>query len=278
MARVPIKFRCYRCNQLLGVSPAKAGSTVACPKCSADLVVPEPADLAPAPAASGLSSEAVPAVEAGGHFDPVVASLLSEINVEDIRVEPGVAILESTTALSPVSMPPPVAAPPSAQPATEWVPEPTQPQSLPESAGFAVVEPPPPVSPPAPQTPPVAPPVVPRVNPAESAQAEIVVPPIKLAERKIVEVDRGSAPRPRDVVIPRSVVLAWSLLVLAAVTFAFVAGLLCGHFVWRVHDRTARAERAVVQPVLLADAVGPCASAWPFAERLGCEFDRRLGL
>ena len=35
-----LKFRCYRCNQLLAVSPSKVGAIVACPKCKADLVVP----------------------------------------------------------------------------------------------------------------------------------------------------------------------------------------------------------------------------------------------
>ena len=42
MASAPIKFRCFRCNQLLGVSRSKAGAVVACPKCRIDLVVPQP--------------------------------------------------------------------------------------------------------------------------------------------------------------------------------------------------------------------------------------------
>ena len=35
-----LKIRCYRCNQLLAVSPNKAGTVVACPKCKADLLIP----------------------------------------------------------------------------------------------------------------------------------------------------------------------------------------------------------------------------------------------
>jgi hypothetical protein len=40
MAIERLKFRCYRCNQLLAVAPNKAGTVVACPKCQADLLIP----------------------------------------------------------------------------------------------------------------------------------------------------------------------------------------------------------------------------------------------
>src|SRR6516164_6168556 len=40
MAADLLKFRCYRCNQLLAVAPGKAGSVVSCPKCKAELQVP----------------------------------------------------------------------------------------------------------------------------------------------------------------------------------------------------------------------------------------------
>ncbi len=46
MAIERLKFRCYRCNQLLGATPNKAGSVVTCPKCSAELLIPVP-DLRP---------------------------------------------------------------------------------------------------------------------------------------------------------------------------------------------------------------------------------------
>ena len=41
MAGPKIKFRCYQCNQLLGVAHSKAGKVVACPKCATELVVPD---------------------------------------------------------------------------------------------------------------------------------------------------------------------------------------------------------------------------------------------
>ena len=37
-----LKIRCYQCNQLLAVTPNKAGTVVACPKCKADLLIPRP--------------------------------------------------------------------------------------------------------------------------------------------------------------------------------------------------------------------------------------------
>ena len=42
MAIERLKFRCYRCNQLLGATPNKAGSIINCPKCSAELLIPVP--------------------------------------------------------------------------------------------------------------------------------------------------------------------------------------------------------------------------------------------
>src|SRR5438270_499892 len=48
MAEGPLKFRCYQCNQLLGVPPKRAGSVIACPRCGADLLVPRP-ESGPAP-------------------------------------------------------------------------------------------------------------------------------------------------------------------------------------------------------------------------------------
>ncbi|MDG3004301.1 hypothetical protein [Paludisphaera mucosa] len=42
-----------------------------------------------------------------------------------------------------------------------------------------------------------------------------------------------STPRAPDVVLAPAVVLAWSLLVLAAIPMTFTAGLLVGHFLWK---------------------------------------------
>jgi hypothetical protein len=61
-----------------------------------------------------------------------------------------------------------------------------------------------------------------------------VLPPIRV-EPPSLATERTSLVRTRDIVLPRSVVATWSLLVLLAQALAFVAGLLAGHYVWRVH-------------------------------------------
>jgi uncharacterized integral membrane protein len=42
------------------------------------------------------------------------------------------------------------------------------------------------------------------------------------------------ASRPRDVILPRAAVVAWSLFAIVALFLAFVGGLLAGHFLWVV--------------------------------------------
>jgi hypothetical protein len=41
---MPIRFRCNRCNRLLGIARRKAGSETTCPHCGATLLVPRPVD------------------------------------------------------------------------------------------------------------------------------------------------------------------------------------------------------------------------------------------
>jgi phage FluMu protein Com len=52
---MPIRFRCRYCNQLMGIARRKAGMTVQCPTCHAQLVVPqeEAEENPPAPAPAG---------------------------------------------------------------------------------------------------------------------------------------------------------------------------------------------------------------------------------
>ena len=39
-----LRFRCYRCNQLMGTSAKRVGTTVTCPHCKAELKVPGPGE------------------------------------------------------------------------------------------------------------------------------------------------------------------------------------------------------------------------------------------
>jgi hypothetical protein len=142
MAIERLKFRCYRCNQLLGATPNKAGSIVSCPKCSAELLIPVPelrADLgadietqtpapASAPAPAKVRSEPRPralpefappefapattavqpaprATQAPAYVDEIAAVLppdLIDLKPEDLRVE--AEFFESLTRQSQVAV------------------------------------------------------------------------------------------------------------------------------------------------------------------------------
>jgi len=178
MAGTPIKFRCYRCNQLLGAARSKAGGVVACPKCAAELEVPEPSESAPA---------------SSGPLDSGLALDFLDIRPEDIRVEPGLNVL--TTEPEPPADEPPA-------------PEPSAAEDAPPAT--RVVEPAP-------------------------RDVDAVLPSIRLDAPTLKPPSHALPPRPRDLILPRSVVTAWSLFVLLALAFAFLSGLLAGHYVWRVH-------------------------------------------
>lgn len=102
----PIKFRCYKCNKLLGVPARKVGSTVSCPQCQADLQVPrlEAASAAPAPtnspeiaveavsttkAAADLSlPEVLASVAASATSTSLDESLIAAISVDTPSIRP----------------------------------------------------------------------------------------------------------------------------------------------------------------------------------------------
>lgn len=207
MAGVPLKFRCYQCNQLLGVSRSKAGTVVACPRCGVELIVPQP----PEPGGSG-STDAAPAVSGGLDAGMSLESL--DIRPEDIRVEPGIEWAPRPAEEERIELPEDRPAP-AAAPAPEW----TEPPRAAEAPGAPVAE-----------TQLWVAEAEPRPEPVDA-----VVPPIRVEPPRVAEPRSALAPRSRDVVLSRSSVAAWSLFVLLAQAFAFLAGLLAGHYVWRVH-------------------------------------------
>jgi phage FluMu protein Com len=216
MAGPAIKFRCHHCNQLLGVSRSKAGRVVNCPKCKNGLVVPDP-DEGPAPAEAPAGSESTPAFLAA--LDAGMPIELADIRPEDIRAEPG----EEWRPLPIDTGPPgPAPAPFLAPGGGAGDPGRTYPLDL-ETAPTPLVDV---VAPAA---------AVPSAGAAGGlSRAEPVVPPIRLAAPTLV-VDRTAPVRGRDLVLSRTVVASWSLFVLMAQALAFFAGLLAGHFLWRVH-------------------------------------------
>lgn len=171
MAEAPIKFRCHRCDKLLGVSARKAGAVVNCPECGAPLQIPTPEPAAQTPRAGGSA----------------LPGDIAELRPEDIRVEPEFAGI----VIDPAPMRPPPQSPETPPP---------------EDAAKPPVDPP---------------------DEEETVLPNIHVEPPPLADHE--PTGRAST----EVVLPSTVVLAWSLLVLMAVPLAFLAGLLVGHFVWR---------------------------------------------
>ncbi len=195
-----LRFRCYRCNQLLGASAKRAGSIITCPKCGAELKVPRPDEQMVAADASrsgpGLGTESrVPArpspltAKSGGSglpafMDEIAAAIpddLATLRPEDIRVEAGFGDLVVTTSEGLVTRVPgeeeshggPLAGDPTelnayfaqSSPPTELPQEvPAEPPSIFQAQAVPIV-------------PPQPPPVVPiQPSPPAPAQAMVVAP------------------------------------------------------------------------------------------------------
>lgn len=200
-----IRFRCARCNASLKIAGAKAGSRVACPKCGLELVIPE----TPSPELAG-----------------------QPIAVEPPRVELIPAGAPEAVAVA-VPVAPLLAASPSPEPAPAGVGFLNLDLRLDDSPTTnrqsRKAEPKP-----APATPQPAP--APQPQPAASAPVAAVATPIIAASSGEVAVaplrsERGSL-RTRDVVIPRAAVVGYTTFAILGLFFAFLAGLLIGHFLW----------------------------------------------
>jgi len=209
MAGNPIKFRCYQCNQLLGVSRNRVGGVVSCPKCQAGLIVPDPEEGATTSLNIKTDEPATGTLDAGLPLD------LIDIRPEDIRVEPG----------------------------ADWV---RSPQSSSESrtATLARVIEEPALEEEPEQPPHPAPSSVTSTEPATTSTRSpvsiptdegAILPPLDIEPTSRNSHRRIASTRSRDIILPRSTVAAWSLFVLVAQGLAFVAGLLAGHFLWKVH-------------------------------------------
>jgi hypothetical protein len=210
MAVVPIKFRCFRCQQLLGVSRSKAGAVVSCTKCGAELIVPDPSDPAPTDQTTteSIGEPTSPGVGAG--IDRGISLDDLDIRPEDIRVQPG------TDALVPKQTP-------SFSVAVEELEAEPEEEESPDHVGVLIAEKP-----------------IPAPEPASQqvrATEPVVNPPIRIEvpRERTRRVEPAPSVRSRDLTVPRSVMAAWSLFVILALGFAFIAGLLAGHYVWRVH-------------------------------------------
>jgi hypothetical protein len=231
MSEDPLRFRCYQCNQLLGVSFRRAGTVIACPKCGAELKVPRPdeqaATVEATQASPGLPPQsrlpATPTAPTSKSASTTLPSFMEEIAAaipddlatlrpEDIRVEAEFVDLVVTTSDRIV---------PSVQPAVESPP--VELADEPDAVEAYTPKTPPPA-----EVPPITPVEQGAVDAAtvgELSAIKIETPTLRPPGRQL-----QSAP---EVILQPATVLAWSLLVLLSLPMAFLAGLLIGHFVWR---------------------------------------------
>ena len=243
MAEGHLKFRCYRCNQLLGASWRRAGKVISCPRCSAELEVPRPDEPATSAATAATGSPSPPrSRDARGSAavprpSPAVPSFMEEVAAaipkelaslrpEDLRVEAEFAnrmvrTREPATSILPAR----VDAPPELEmPSVEalQVTQTAQRVQMPRRAKT------PPQVPLNPDPPPPA--AVEQVQPTKLIEATLpdilVDPPSILPPGRQI---RSAS----EVVLQPATVLAWSLVVLIAMPMAFLTGLLIGHFIWK---------------------------------------------
>jgi phage FluMu protein Com len=115
---MPIRFRCQHCNQLMGIARRKAGMTVTCPTCRAQLVVPQ----AEAEAKPGAPASPAPPTS------PEPAPLFERSDFEDFLQNP---VNESPPprADAPIPPPPPFAVEIPAPPPVSLPPGTLQPHS-----------------------------------------------------------------------------------------------------------------------------------------------------
>jgi hypothetical protein len=240
MAADRLKFRCYRCTQLLAVAPSKAGSIVACPKCKTELLIPSadpgpsvwPKDPAPPePRSNGPSVPNEPT--------PFIPPELLDLRPEDIRIEASLfESLETARATEPAPAEERHLSEVLSSPVATSAPSPPLPADAP-SPSFPFIDPGPipdrpsirPIDRPSPPLRITLPPAIPEPAPVAPANEAL---PISAIDLDPPTISRPSAEKRtiREVVLPASVVLAWSLFVLFALGIAFIAGLLVGHFLW----------------------------------------------
>lgn len=235
MAEGPLKFRCYQCNQLLGVPPKRAGSVIACPRCGAELLVPRPEsepepvlaeEMAPGTVAAGRSRSrgSASSAEIAGSVAGSMPSFMNELGSaipedlvalrpEDIRVEAEFVDLVVTTN-EPTSV--------TSEPALTSDQVGFSPELI--SADTFLAEPPP-VSRILTQATTEQPPPL-------GAAPGTVLPEISIEPPSILPSNRQTGPV-REVLIQPAVLLIWSMIVLLSLPMAFIAGLLIGHFLWR---------------------------------------------
>ncbi len=238
MPPIPLKFRCHRCSQLIGAALSKAGQSVRCPRCEAPLTVPnlapnasppnqvEQVESSPSPRSEVRETPNLPQNEPApeilntldldpGELRELAASYHPKEERRRERSRPG--LNRSPNPMESVVHPWPLTEPKRPTPESESDLETTIAIETDEEQ---------------PRRPPTPPPLPDR-SPPSLTTTESQVP--KTAPLVSTESSSIASPRSRptrDVVMPRSAVIVWSLFVLMSLFVALVAGILIGHFLW----------------------------------------------
>jgi len=191
------KFRCPRCEKLLGVSPKKAGRPVQCPQCGTELIVPSAEEeevVGQSPDLDSPNAMGDLGIDLG--FSPSldlrpVDRAGPKAGDRAVDEAEAIAFLEQSAL---IEDPEPIESGPSAGPdevSTDF-------DSDPEPEPFV----------------------------------QTAVEPL-IARSGRPRAFESAVDRRRDVVLPRTAVVAWSLFALLALASSFVAGLMVGHYRWK---------------------------------------------
>ncbi|ODU00852.1 MAG: hypothetical protein ABS79_02675 [Planctomycetes bacterium SCN 63-9] len=217
-----VKFRCTHCNRLLSAPVGRVGRAIACPKCVQAVTVPfvglgaeleegtpEPpsrpnqtAVEAESPSSSGTRGRPGESPELMGEIASTIPSEVLDIQPEDIRAEVpslGINLSPEDRARFPIE---------EIQP--EELPRSVELELLDLDAEFRTVS-----------------------EPAKEETGAASFPPIEVEPTTSIAIHDIPVRRSGELILPASVVLAWSLFVLFAQAFAFIAGLLIGHYYWK---------------------------------------------
>ncbi len=240
MADDLLRFRCFQCNKLLGAPVRKAGKTITCPNCKADLIVPTPSTDPPLEDAiraltpnvdesAHINQPSSPRHDPGFSWEEIDASIfegpevLTSNDLPPIDLESAPAIETAEYTLPRFDKPVPSLSTEASSPPLDFI---APPENLADSTSSSPVD-----FKFAPVDPRVDVLLIPPVSPTAQAIPDLTVEtPTVSAAPKLAPASRR---RDGNVVLAQSVLISWSLFVVLALAISFVAGLLVGHFFWK---------------------------------------------
>ncbi len=187
-----LRFRCMHCGQLLGASRSKAGRWVNCPACETETLVPKRSEE---PEPNDQSSLSPISAESSSNTTPPTTSSPSMPTVGEmstVEINAIPATMNDVEAISQALI---------------------GNKAAPRRAVAAIGE------------------LPTELETREQLKYEATTSSTK-AHNKNTMALATTLTRRRDVLMPRTAVIAWSLVALLAIGLAFLSGLLIGHYLW----------------------------------------------